>query len=108
MEALSDDGFRVLLHREVPTNDGGVSLGQAVIDSMADYAQNESNRTFIKSRLAAHMSGYDGWANYFTRDKLLDTIANPPARLVVMRSVRSSTPPHSCSPTASITPSAQW
>jgi hydrogenase maturation protein HypF len=30
-EALSDDGFRVLLHREVPTNDGGVSLGQAVV-----------------------------------------------------------------------------
>jgi hydrogenase maturation protein HypF len=29
--ALSDDGFRVLFHREVPTNDGGVSLGQAVV-----------------------------------------------------------------------------
>jgi hydrogenase maturation protein HypF len=31
VEALSDGGFRVLLHREVPTNDGGVSLGQAVV-----------------------------------------------------------------------------
>ena len=31
VRALSDDGFRVLLHKEVPTNDGGVSLGQAVI-----------------------------------------------------------------------------
>jgi hydrogenase maturation protein HypF len=31
VEALSDDGFRVLLHKEVPTNDGGVSLGQAVV-----------------------------------------------------------------------------
>lgn len=33
VEALRTDGLRVLLHREVPTNDGGVSLGQAVIAS---------------------------------------------------------------------------
>jgi hydrogenase maturation protein HypF len=31
VSGLSDDGFRVLLHKEVPTNDGGVSLGQAVV-----------------------------------------------------------------------------
>ena len=30
-EALADDGFTVLLHRQVPCNDGGISLGQAVI-----------------------------------------------------------------------------
>jgi hydrogenase maturation protein HypF len=28
---LEEDGFEVLRHREVPSNDGGVSLGQAVI-----------------------------------------------------------------------------
>jgi hydrogenase maturation protein HypF len=28
---LEGDGFRVYIHREVPTNDGGLSLGQAVI-----------------------------------------------------------------------------
>jgi len=28
---LQEDGFRVLVHQQVPTNDGGISLGQAVI-----------------------------------------------------------------------------
>jgi hydrogenase maturation protein HypF len=28
---LEDEGFKVYIHREVPTNDGGLSLGQAVI-----------------------------------------------------------------------------
>lgn len=31
LSLLKRDGFRVYLHREVPTNDGGLSLGQAVI-----------------------------------------------------------------------------
>ncbi|MCK4409741.1 MAG: carbamoyltransferase HypF [Candidatus Eisenbacteria sp.] len=32
-EVLASDGLRVLVNREVPTNDGGVSLGQAIIAS---------------------------------------------------------------------------
>jgi hydrogenase maturation protein HypF len=28
---LENEGFKVYIHREVPTNDGGLSLGQAVI-----------------------------------------------------------------------------
>jgi len=31
MELLEREGFRVLIHRQVPPNDGGISLGQAVI-----------------------------------------------------------------------------
>ncbi|MGD8490501.1 MAG: hypothetical protein PVI68_15930, partial [Anaerolineae bacterium] len=33
--ALERAGFRVLLHRQVPCNDGGVSLGQAVLAHFA-------------------------------------------------------------------------
>jgi hydrogenase maturation factor HypF (carbamoyltransferase family) len=32
---MEGDNFTVLTHRQVPTNDGGISLGQAVI---AGYA----------------------------------------------------------------------
>ncbi len=31
VEGLKDDGFTCLLHRRVPCNDGGISLGQAVV-----------------------------------------------------------------------------
>jgi len=32
-EVLASDGLTVLVNREVPTNDGGVSLGQAIVAS---------------------------------------------------------------------------
>jgi len=35
---LEADGFKVFTHRQVPTNDGGISLGQAVI---ANFSLNE-------------------------------------------------------------------
>ncbi len=31
---LNEEGFKVYIHKEVPTNDGGLSLGQAVIAAM--------------------------------------------------------------------------
>jgi hydrogenase maturation protein HypF len=30
-EVLETEGFRVFTHRRVPTNDGGISLGQALV-----------------------------------------------------------------------------
>jgi hydrogenase maturation protein HypF len=37
---LKESGFRVYLHRRVPTNDGGLSLGQAVLADMAFQRQD--------------------------------------------------------------------
>jgi len=33
-QALEQDGFQVFTGREVPVNDGGISLGQAVIGGL--------------------------------------------------------------------------
>jgi len=59
------------------------SVGEAVIDALADYAQTDSSRELIRERFAIHTSGSgDRWANYYTREKLLAAIANPPTELV--------------------------
>ena len=41
---LADNGFRVLAHRRVPTNDGGISLGQAAVAGCGQTAPHPSSR----------------------------------------------------------------
>ena len=41
-KALSERGLRVLTHRRVPTNDGGLALGQSVIAALASGAAPQS------------------------------------------------------------------
>jgi hydrogenase maturation protein HypF len=42
--ALEAAGFRVLLHRQVPCNDGGISLGQAVLALSASHVADGDDR----------------------------------------------------------------
>lgn len=58
------------------------SVGEAVTDALADYAQTPGNLDFIRERVAGHLTGSDRWGNYYTMEKLLDAIGNPPAELV--------------------------
>ena len=58
------------------------SVGEAVTDSLADYAQNEGNCRYIADRMAYHATGSDAWANCYTRERLLEAISNPPRELL--------------------------
>ncbi|MCL4352101.1 MAG: carbamoyltransferase HypF, partial [Firmicutes bacterium] len=37
VRGLCVDGFTVFIHRQIPTNDGGISLGQALVGAAGQY-----------------------------------------------------------------------
>ncbi len=61
---------------------GFESIGEAVIDALADYAQNEGNRENMVGKWAHYGSGSDAWGNNQTPETLLAAISNPPPELL--------------------------
>ena len=57
------------------------SVREIVEDALSGYAQNLNNRNVLHALHAQSFSGRDKWANFFTRDRLLDQVFNPPTAL---------------------------
>ena len=58
------------------------SVGEAVIDALADYAQTPGNQRLLQAKVERCLSGNDAWGNHYTRDRLLEELKSPPAALL--------------------------
>jgi hypothetical protein len=58
------------------------SVGEAVSTAFIDAAQNESARAEVNQHQDAALTGHAAWGNRFTKDRLLASVAEPPASIV--------------------------
>jgi len=58
------------------------SVGEAVVDALADYAQTPGNQRLLQAKVERCLSGSDAWGNFYTRDRLLDELKTPPTALL--------------------------
>jgi hypothetical protein len=58
------------------------AVREIVADALNDYAQTPENREALQLLHARAFSGRDRWANYYTREKLLAQVFNPPPELL--------------------------
>jgi hypothetical protein len=58
------------------------SVGEAVVDALADYAQTPGNAELLRRKLEKCLSGRDDWGHNYTRDRLLAELKAPPESLM--------------------------
>ena len=58
------------------------SVGEATVDALADFAQNEENRKALTENMDDSLSGHRRWANHFTRAKFLKELSEPSKSLL--------------------------
>ena len=58
------------------------SVGEATMDALADFAQNEENRKALTENMEDSLSGHRKWANHFTKAKFLKELSKPSKTLL--------------------------
>jgi len=58
------------------------SVREIVEDALSNYAQTPDNEERLRALHAVAFTGTYKWANYYTREKLLDQVFNPPTELL--------------------------
>jgi hypothetical protein len=57
------------------------SVSEAVKTALDDFAQNHDAQEWLRNRMARALSGRDDWSNYYTLDRLMAGLSNPPRHL---------------------------